>query len=374
MSASKTTNEGHAPPRRWRWLVRLIKLGVFVFLLCAVLTGIAAMLAYDYITRPGVSGAPIRVDVPEGALGRQVGELLVDAGLIDHELFFLIAQRIDTTKAPIKAGTYNLPKGLSPLELLHALQEGPNATLTADEIPDDRKVTVPEGLSLSQTAKLFKDPEAFLQAASDPELLARVGATSDSLEGYLMPNTYFFDRPPTEREVVDRMVDHFVKVRDDIFAQYPEAAKVDMHKVLTVASLIEEEARLDDERPLVAAVIYNRLEQNMPLCFDSTLQFALGKYGQRMLDKDKEIYSPYNTYKYAGLPPGPISSPGKASILAALHPAEVKYIFFVSNADGKSHTFSETMAEHNRAVAQFRKDIANQRREQNAKGQNERSQ
>ena len=189
-----------------------------------------------------------------------------------------------------------------------------------------------------------------------------------------MPNTYFFDRPPTEREVVDRMVDHFVKVRDDIFAQYPEAAKVDMHKVLTVASLIEEEARLDDERPLVAAVIYNRLEQNMPLCFDSTLQFALGKYGQRMLDKDKEIDSPYNTYKYAGLPPGPISSPGKASILAALHPAEVKYIFFVSNADGKSHTFSETMAEHNRAVAQFRKDIANQRREQNAKGQNERSQ
>ncbi|MDX9975999.1 MAG: endolytic transglycosylase MltG, partial [FCB group bacterium] len=136
----------------------------------------------------------------------------------------------------------------------------------------------------------------------------------------------------------------------------------DLNKIVTIASLVEEESRVDDERPLVAAVVYHRLKQNMALGFDSTLQFALNKYGERMLDADKAVDSPYNTYLNAGLPPGPICSPGIKSLRAALNPADVDYLYFVSNADGKTHTFSRTYAEHNRAVADFRKKIAPQRK------------
>ena len=186
-----------------------------------------------------------------------------------------------------------------------------------------------------------------------------------------MPDTYFFDEPPTEREVVERMLDSFLKTRDALYSEFPDAARRNLHEVVTVASLVEEEARLNEERPMVATVIYNRIDQGISLCFDSTLQFALGKYGQRMLDRDKEVDSPYNTYKNAGLPPGPITSPGKASLRSALRPDEAKYLYFVSNADGKTHTFSETMADHNKAVAQYRREISVQRRELGQKGSND---
>jgi UPF0755 protein len=144
----------------------------------------------------------------------------------------------------------------------------------------------------------------------------------------------------------------------------PGAERYDKLSIVTVASLIEEEAKISEERPLVAAVLYNRIEKGMPLQMDSTLQYALGKYGQRMLDSDKEIDSPYNTYRNKGLPPGPISSPGVDSLRAALAPAQRDYLYFVSNADGTSHTFSSTYEDHLKAVSQFRRDIAVQRQEQ----------
>ncbi|HUW61173.1 MAG TPA: endolytic transglycosylase MltG, partial [Candidatus Bathyarchaeia archaeon] len=133
-------------------------------------------------------------------------------------------------------------------------------------------------------------------------------------------------------------------------------------QVVTVASLIEEEARGAEERPDVAAVIYNRLKRGMPLQLDSTIQYALNKYGQRLLYSDREVDSPYNTYKNKGLPPGPISNPGVASLRAALQPSQADYIYFVSNADGLTHTFSSSNAEHIRAVQRFRREIAPQRK------------
>ena len=356
--------EDDAPPETPRrtgcWLKGCFTAFALV-LLALVVAGVAAYLVYDHVRGPGVAGVAVPVTIPEGATGLQAGNVLADAGVIEHPAFMRLAIRLDQTHRPIKHGEYIIPRGLSPLEILHLLQEGPNRALRPEDLPPDRRVTVPEGLTIGQAAQLFDDPEAFITAAQDPDLIAQLDIDAPTLEGFLMPNTYYFDAKPTEHEVVERMVEQF---QTELEKMIPADATVDLLKLITVASLVEEEARVEEERSTVAAVIYNRLAKNMTLDMDSTLQFALNKYGQRLLDTDKEIDSPYNTYRHAGLPPGPISSPGVASIRAAIFPADVDYLFFVSNADGKTHTFSTTLAEHNRAVARFREEIAEQRRQQ----------
>ncbi len=354
-------------PRRRFWLRLVLKTFFYSFvlvLLLAVGAGFVAYLAYDRITQPGIAQSPVALTVPQGATGREIGVLLQEAGLVEHELMFRVAIRLDGSNAPIQAGDYELYEGLSPLQLLQTLHDGPSRAIDIEALPDELKVTVPEGLSLAQAAQSFDDPQAFLEAASDPRLIERVGVQAESLEGFLMPNTYFFDEKPTARAIVERMVEQFVKEYDALLAEHPDATDMDRLELITIASLIEEEARVDAERPLVAAVIYNRLERRMTLDMDSTLQYALKKYGQRLLDQDKEVQSPYNTYRNAGLPPGPISSPGVASIRAAMSPADVDYLFFVSNADGKTHTFTSNLAAHNRAVAQYRREMRQQRRDQ----------
>ena len=347
-----------------RTLIRLCFYGILLVLLGALVAALAGYVVYDHVTQPGVPGAAVRVDVPVGATGQSVGRLLHSFGLVEHDALFRLAIHLDESGKTIKHGTYDLPRGLSPTQLLQILQEGPNTRLSADQIPDDQRVTIPEGLSLVQMAALFEDPDAFLAAARAPELVERIGIDAESLEGCLMPNTYFFDRKPNERDVVERMVEQFLRELETVRADWPDARDQDLLQWLTVASLIEEEARIDDERPLVAAVIRNRLEKGMRLDLDCTLQYALGKYGQRLLDEDKEVDSPYNTYKRKGLPPGPICSPGVKSLVAALAPADTEHLYFVSNADGLTHTFSRTLAEHNRATARYRREMAIQRREQ----------
>jgi UPF0755 protein len=327
--------------------------------LVAVASGLAAFLVYDHVTQPGPEGPKIRFEVPEGATGQEVGRLLREAGLIEHEAFFRLALRLDGSNTPIRHGVYDLPRGHSALQLLHRLHEAPARQL----VVDDYKLTVPEGLSLAQMAELFENPQAFLAAVEDPAWKARLPFEAPSLEGFLMPDTYFFSQVPSPQDAIGRMLDEFNARWARLMAEYPDAAAQDPVALVTLASLIEEEARADEERPLVAAVLYNRIARDMPLQMDSTLQYALGKYGQRMLEADKQVDSPFNTYMYAGLPPGPISNPGLASLRAALSPASVDYLYFVSNADGRTHTFSATYEEHQRAVARYRREIAEQRRQ-----------
>ncbi|MBI5094735.1 MAG: endolytic transglycosylase MltG [Candidatus Hydrogenedentes bacterium] len=366
MTANPPHEQAPSPKRKRRWLARLAGLFFLVLLLLVVAGAFLAYMVYDHVTRPGVSGSVSRVVVPEGAKGKDIGRILTTEGYIEHPSFFWLAIRIDGSNRPIKYGPYSLPHGLSALELLRLMQKGPNAPLLPGEIPDDRRVTVPEGLALSQIAQMFPDPRAFLNAAADQALIARLGIHAQTLEGFLMPNTYFFEKKPTEREVVARMVEQFEKAYASLLTEFPEAAARNKMEVVTIASLVEKEAKLDAERPLVAAVIYNRLRQGIPLSLDSTLQYALSKYGQRMMDADKQVDSQYNTYKNAGLPPGPVGNPGMAGLRAALNPAKEDYLYFVSNADGQTHTFSKTLAEHERAVADYRAKMKVQRAEQKA--------
>lgn len=354
----RAVGDGQEPRKRGRfqlWLVRVVLLAWVLVGLLGIAVGFVALIIYEHATQPGVAGAPATFTVPEGVTGQQVGELLAQAGLIDHEIFFRIALKRDGTDKPIRHGVYELAHGLSALQLLHKLHEGPMRPLDVDRF----RLTIPEGLSLKQTAALFEDPAAFIEAARDPKLIAELGLQVSTLEGFLMPDTYFFDREPSAADLVERMFRQFQEAYARLSRDVPA---VDLLTVVTVASLVEEEAKIDEERPVIAAVIYNRLDAGMPLQIDATLQYALEKYGQRLLDSDKEIDSPYNTYRNAGLPPGPIANPGAASLRAALQPANVTYRYFVSNADGRTHTFSSTLEEHNRAVARFRRDISVQRR------------
>ena len=363
MSEPLAENEAQQPRKRscLGRVFRLFLFGVVLAVLLAVAAAFAAYMTYDYVTRPGVAGPPVRVEIPEGASGQRVGEILTERGFLEHPAFFRLAIRLDPSKAPIKHGIYELPTGLSPIEMLHHLQKGPDVAVSA------YRITIPEGLTLKQTAELFPDPAAFLAAARDSRQITALGVAAESLEGFLMPNTYFFDTEPTAEQLVARMLEHFAREHEALVQEFPEAAALNLLELVTVASLVEEESRVDSERPLVAAVICNRLERGMSLDLDSTLQYTLNKYGQRLLDSDKEVDSPYNTYRNVGLPPGPISNPGVASLRAAAQPAEVNYLYFVSNADGETHTFSSTLAEHNSAVARFRREIAVQRREEKAR-------
>lgn len=353
-------NAERCPRRR---LVPKLLLAAGVLLLVGVVgAGLAAFLAYQHVTQSGVAGELVRVTIPDGATGKDVGRILTKKGLVEHEAFFRLAMRLDPSRKPIVQGWYALARGLSALELLHILQKGSNRAPGPDEIPDELKVTIPEGLTIAQAAQQFSNLQAFIEAASDPALIERLGVKTNSLEGFLLPNTYYFTKRPTEREVVERMLGEFEKQYAALTAETPLPQGYDKFALVTIASLVEEEARVPEERPNIAAVIYNRLKKRMPLQLDSTLQYALNKYGQRLLHGDQEVDSPYNTYKHAGLPPGPISSPGLASLKAALQPAAVDSLYFVSNADGLTHTFSSNETEHLRAVNHFRKEIAPQRK------------
>lgn len=353
------------PPKKrgcFRILLRLALYAIVLLLLAGVAAVAGGFLLYDEVTRPGVAGPEVNFDVPSGATGSEVAELLTGAGLIEHPLLFRAALRLDTPPLPLKHGAYVLHRGMSPRDIVDLFQEGPNRKLRPNEIPDELKMTIPEGLRITQIAELFGAPEAFLEAVENPKILSLLPPDLVSAEGFLLPSTYYFDAPPAPLDVAERMAESFAKAYARLLTEYPDAVGRNPLEVVIVASLVEEEARVHEERPLVAAVIYNRLERNQTLDFDSTLQYALNKYGQRLLDEDKEVDSPYNTYRNAGLPPGPISNPGEASLRAAMNPADVGYLYFVSNADGQSHTFSATLEEHNRAVARYREEMREQRR------------
>lgn len=347
--------------RFWRWMFAFVMYGLAGSVVLVAGAGTFGYLLYDHVTFQGARGPAVTVAVPKGSSGRDVGQILVEEGLIEYEGFFRLALQLEPSEGIIRHGVYELNQGLSARDLLRQLYEGPTRQLEVDQV----KVTIPEGLAIPQVADLREDGEAYAEAARNPALIAELGIEGDSLEGYLMPDTYFFDEAPDADALVRRQVEHFEAVYEALVREIPGAGQHDRNTIMTVASLVEEEARVDEERPIIAAVMYNRLDIGMPLQMDSTLQFALGKYGERMLNVDKEVDSPYNTYRNPGLPPGPISSPGAASIRAAMAPADVDYLYFVSNADGMTHTFSTTMDEHERAVARYRREIAEQRRELN---------
>lgn len=247
----------------------------------------------------------------------------------------------------IKAGEYRLNNGLSTPEVLRELVDGRLAI---------QSFTVPEGFTIAQVADLLVSKglinreKFFLAVAGDnfPYSFTQGLPKGDRrLEGYLFPDTYQVTRGIGESSIVELMLKRFEKEMNDLNYQVQaNRAGMTLHQALTVASMVEREARIDEERPLIAGVIHNRISRSMPLQIDATVQYALGSGKPKLYYKDLEIDSPYNTYRIQGLPPGPIAMPGKSSLLAAVKPARTEYLYYVAKPDG-SHAFATTLSDHN---------------------------
>ena len=337
---------------------RLLSVGVAAVLAA----GILGHHAYREAQAPfkGFSGDEIFVAVATGETSRAIAQSLQGNGVIKDAGLFLVLLKLRGKAGHLQAGEYRFTEAESLLEVIDRLVAGDVFY---------RSVTIPEGLTLWETADLLSqrgigDGEALRAAFRRGARVASLDPRAGDLEGYLFPETYRFVRNPTPDEVADALVSRFASVFDEERRARARELGLDVRDVVTLASVVEKETGLDDERPLIASVFWNRLRRRMPLQSDPTIIYDLkrrGVFDGNIRRRDLKLDSPYNTYRQAGLPPGPIASPGTGAIDAVLHPAESDFLYFVSRNDG-SHHFSGSLPEHNAAVRRFQIDHARKRR------------
>ena len=324
---------------------------ILVVLMCAA-AGAAAFM-YLRVRDPyrGYAGTEQFVDIPTGAGTRAIGEHLVAAGVIRDMTTYRVALWLSGHARRLQAGEYRFDQATTPVAAIDKIARG-----EVYIIP----VTFREGLTIADMATIVEahglgPASAFVRASKEGSLVRALDPAARDLEGYLFPDTYPLSRHTTAPRLVRLMVDRFDHVFTADMKQAAEASGLTVRQAVTLASIVEKETARPDERPVIAAVYRNRLRIGMALGCDPTVIYALqlaGKYTGNLRREDLSFDSPYNTYRYAGLPPGPIASPGKASLEAAVHPADADYLYFVSRNDG-SHEFARTLEEHNRNVQKY---------------------
>ena len=331
-----------------------------IALAAAVLLVAVAAAALFTLPRTTVKPpAPISVEIPRGIGSRGMAQLLAAKGVIASPWHFLAA-RVLRPGLRLQAGLYDFSKEASAAEVLDRIARG---DVHFDEL------TVPEGANIWEVSELaaklgWFSADDFLTVARDPaliaELLPDVRPAPASFEGYLFPSTYRLSNHSAPRQIITQMLGEFHRVWSKLQAE--NLTKLPIPEAVTLASLVEKETGLADERTIVASVYRNRLDSHMLLgCDPTTIYAALldGRYRGTIHRSDLDSDNPYNTYKHAGLPPGPIANPGEASLRAALQPANTKFLYFVARGDGSGgHTFTANAAQHNRAVAQYRQAVA----------------
>jgi len=316
--------------------------------LLVVALGAALMLYNIYYSTPAIGPEAAEVRVEQGDTLGTVTRKLRERRVISNGWFFLLWARLSGVERRLHQGLYRFENGVTPREVLDRLVTGKGIFLA---------VTIPEGLTVKEIAALLEkmqivDKETFLQEAANPTLLASFGLQTKSFEGYLFPSTYYFTPGTPAKDIIITMAEQFRKVSQPFLAQRDGVGNWSSHELLTLASIIEKETGVQEERALVSAVFHNRLRQQMPLQSDPTVIYGLKDFNGNLTRKDLQDANPYNTYRIAALPPGPICNPSISSIKAALHPADVPFLYFVSKNDG-THLFSETIEAHNRAVKTF---------------------
>ncbi|MBS3872784.1 MAG: endolytic transglycosylase MltG [Firmicutes bacterium] len=331
-----------------------LRQAVYAGLLCIALATTAVYVAHLYL--PVGSGESVIITIPPGSTVAAIGEQLEARGIVRSGGAFTLLARVKGLASQLKAGTYDL----SPHATLGAVLD---KIVLGDVIDLSVRVTIPEGLTLPSMGLLFEQRGLFsqadflaaAQAINLPyEYLESVPlAVHNRLEGYLFPDTYYFPVAVRPEQVISTMAARFNELVPPLYAASPLRARFTLHQVITMASIVEKEAVVPDERPVIAGVFYNRLQRNMRLESCATIQFLLGT-PRTLLYADLEIVSPYNTYRNLGLPPGPIANPGLAAIRAALEPAPTAYLFFVARRDG-THIFSPTYEQHQAAIRQARR-------------------
>lgn len=335
--------------QRWKIWARWILVSSLAFILIALLAVVAFYKLVLY-NAPMLDVENLPVDkkllitVPRGSSLGDIAQILQESGVIENARTFTWAARYLRAERSLKAGQYLLPAYASNHQVLRILQSA---------VPQIVRVTIPEGRTIRQAITLIRnkmpiDSLKFVDATRDVVLIRELGIRDTSLFGYLMPNTYFLDPGTSEKDIVRLMVREFLDFYDEELQKRAAELSLSVNQVVTLASIIEAESAEDEERYFVSAVYHNRLSRGMMLQADPTIQFLLPDGPRRLYLKDLEIRSPYNTYRTKGLPPGPINNPGKASILAALYPAKVEYLYMVADGSGK-HVFSTSLADHLKA-------------------------
>ncbi len=316
-----------------------------------MLAGTAALVAaYQFSNLAVERDTAIQYTVEPGMTLSDVAGDLEDRSVVRHAILFELLARYRGVGHSINAGRYEIESYMDASQVLNMLTEGRIAV---------NRVNVPEGLTIPETARVLRarigiDSTAFVRRAADPEKVRSLGIEAPSLEGYLYPATYNMYPDMTVDDILKQMTSRHLQTITEGYRKQAEALGYNLHEIVTLASIIEQEAMVDDERDVISGVFHNRLQRGMRLEADPTVQYGLGRPNMRLYEKHLSDPSPYNTYLHAGLPPGPICSPGEASIHAALYPQEVDYLFFVGRGDGR-HIFSVTNNEHNRARAQVRR-------------------
>ena len=325
---------------------------LFVLLLTVIGAGVA-WWGYGVLNAPyrGFSEPEVFVEIPQGAGVSGIASRLAAAGVVSNALAFRVAARLSGDERKLQAGEYRFAEAARPGEIVARLARGDVYA---------RLVTFREGLTMFEMADVFAasgigTAAEFLSQARDASRIKDLDPRASSLEGYLFPDTYKMPRTIGAKGTVDAMVAGFLREFDADLRAAAAARGLSVHEAVTIASIVEKETGQAQERPLVSAVYHNRLRIDMPLQCDPTVIYALQlarRWNGNLTREHLQLNSPYNTYRFPGLPPGPIASPGRASIEAAVRPADAPYLYFVSKNDG-THVFASTLAEHNRNVQQW---------------------
>lgn len=294
--------------------------------------------------------------VSRGESFAAVVDTLETRGIIRSRPLFVFVARVYGGTERIQVGKYGVQSGISNAELFQMLRSGKGNQLI--------HVAIPEGSRIRTQARLFArglgiDSAKYARLAFDTAFAGSLGVDKPSLEGYLLPDTYGFYWEQDERDILKRQIENFRLFFNDTLRSKAAEFGWDAHTAVTFASIVEGEATLGDERPIIAGVYHNRLRTGMRLEADPTIQYILNDGPRRILFADLKIDNPYNTYRYQGLPPGPVNNPGRASILASLYPAQHNFLFFVANGKG-GHWFARSYLEHLRYVQMFKRQRAKQ--------------
>ncbi|MEO6223844.1 MAG: endolytic transglycosylase MltG [Vicinamibacterales bacterium] len=325
-----------------------------LFVLVLVIAGAAAAWwSYDTLNAPyrGFTGEEVFVEIPKGAGVAGIASRLAEAGVVSNALIFRIAARLSGEERNLQAGEYRFAETASPGDVVDRLARGDVFA---------RSVTFREGLTMWEMADVFAasgigTAAEFLTEARNTSRIKDLDPQASSLEGYLFPDTYQLPRTTGAKGIVDAMVSGFMRAFDADLRAAATSRGLSAHEAVTIASIVEKETGQPQERNVISAVYQNRLRINMPLQCDPTVIYALQlarRWNGNLTREHLQLNSPYNTYRYPGLPPGPITSPGRASLEAAVRPNDVPYLYFVSRNDG-THAFASTLAEHNQNVQQW---------------------
>ena len=322
---------------------------IFTAIICVLM--VAIILGFGmFFTRPAQKdGIDQVITIREGMSLKEVAGTLKSKGIIINKDLFILWTRLLGNSRKIKAGEYLLNSGMTPARIIEILTKGIIITYT---------VTVPEGFSIEQIGNILDesglaDKNSFISLAHEPGVIKKYGISGPSLEGFLYPDTYEFGKSLPPLLIIDVMVKRFREIIGPYMKRIEELG-MKVEEVITLASIVEKEAGNAEEMPLIASVFLNRLKKGMRMESDPTVIYGMNNFMGNLTRKDLLESTPYNTYVIRGLPPGPISNPGLASIKAVLYPVETDYLYFVSKNDG-THYFSVSIEEHNRAVWTYQK-------------------